>query len=106
MTARFRSACLVNASVALVVAMLVAAPRCLAEAQDLPAKPIKVVVGVAAGSGSDVTARLSAQKMSEGLRTTINVENRPGENFIPALRELTGARRPTATRCCSCRRAR
>jgi len=30
--------------------------------------------------------------MSEGLRTTIDVENRPGENFILALRELTGAR--------------
>jgi tripartite-type tricarboxylate transporter receptor subunit TctC len=29
--------------------------------------------------------------MSEGLRTTIDVENRTGENFIPALRELTGA---------------
>jgi tripartite-type tricarboxylate transporter receptor subunit TctC len=29
--------------------------------------------------------------MSESLRTTIDVENRPGDNFIPALRELTGA---------------
>src|SRR5258708_38992279 len=91
MMARLHSACLDNASVALVVAMLVAAPRCLAEAQDLPAKPIKLVVGLAAGSGTDVTARLLAQKMSKGLRTTIDVENRPSENFIPALRELTGA---------------
>src|SRR5258708_325770 len=91
MMARLHSACLVTAIVALVVAMLVAAPRCLAEAQDLSAKPIKLVVGLAAGSGADVTARLLAQKMSEGLRTTIDVENRPGENFIPALRELTGA---------------
>ena len=91
MMVRFRSASLVNASVALVVAMLLAAPRCLAEAQDLSAKPIKLVVGLAPGSGADVTARLLAQKMSEDLRTTIDVENRPGENFIPALRELTGA---------------
>jgi tripartite-type tricarboxylate transporter receptor subunit TctC len=89
--ARLHSACLVNAGVALVVAMLVAVPRCLADAQDLSAKPIKLVVGLAAGSGADVTARLLAQKMSESLRTTIDVENRPGENFIPALRELTGA---------------
>ncbi len=88
---RLHSACLVNASVALVVAMLVAAPRCLAEAQDLSAKPIKLVVGLPASSGTDVTARLLAQKMSEGLRTAIDVENRPGENFIPALREITGA---------------
>jgi tripartite-type tricarboxylate transporter receptor subunit TctC len=90
MMVRLHSACLVNASVALVVAMLVAAPRCLAETQDLSAKPIKLVVGLAADSGTDVTARLLAQKMSEGLRTTIDVENHPGE-FIPALRELTGA---------------
>src|SRR5215470_2140705 len=91
MIVRLHSACLVAASVALVVAMLVAAPCCLADAQDLSAKPIKLVVGLAAGSGADVTARLLAQKMSEDLRTTIDVENRPGENFIPALRELTGA---------------
>jgi tripartite-type tricarboxylate transporter receptor subunit TctC len=91
MMARFRSACLVNASVAVVVALLVAAPRCEAEGQGLSAKPIKIVVGMAAGSGSDLTARLLAQKMSEGLRTTIDVENCTGENFIPALREITGA---------------
>jgi tripartite-type tricarboxylate transporter receptor subunit TctC len=91
MMVRLHSACLVNTSVALVVAMLVAAPRCPAKAQDLSAKPIKLVVGLAAGSGTDVTARLLAQKMSAGLRTTIDVENRPGENFVPALRELTGA---------------
>jgi tripartite-type tricarboxylate transporter receptor subunit TctC len=82
---RLRSACLVNASVALVVAMLVAALRCTAEAQDLAGKPIKLVVGMAAGSGTDVTARLLAQRMSEGLRTTFDVENRP------ALRDLAGA---------------
>jgi tripartite-type tricarboxylate transporter receptor subunit TctC len=91
MMVRLQSACLVNASVALVAALLVAAPPCLAEAQDLSAKPIKLVVGLAAGSETDVTARLLAQKMSEGLHTAIDVENRPGEHFIPALRELTGA---------------
>ena len=91
MMVRSHFGCLVNASMALVVAMLVGAPRCLAEARDLSAKRIKLVVGLAAGSETDVTARLLAQKMSEGLRTAIDVENRPGQNFIPALRELTGA---------------
>jgi tripartite-type tricarboxylate transporter receptor subunit TctC len=85
MMVRLRSACLVNASVALVVAMLVAAPRCTAEAQDLSGRPIKLVVGMAAGSGADMTARLLAQRMSEGLRAAIDVENRP------ALRDLAGA---------------
>lgn len=90
MMVRLHSACLVNAIAALAAAMLVVTPRCL-EAQDLSARPIKIVVGLAEGSGADVTARLLAQKMSESLRTAIDVENLPGEDFIPALRELTGA---------------
>ena len=88
---RFRSASVVNASVTLVVATLVAATLRPAEAQDLSAKPIKLIVGVAAGDAADVMARDVAQKMSESLRTAVDVGNRPGENFIPALRELTGA---------------
>jgi tripartite-type tricarboxylate transporter receptor subunit TctC len=96
MMVRFHSACLLNASVTLVVATLVAATLVAAtlgpaEAQDLSAKPIELIVDLPSGSGTDVTVRLLAQKMSEGLRTGIDVENRPGENFIPALRALTGA---------------
>jgi tripartite-type tricarboxylate transporter receptor subunit TctC len=91
MMARFRSAYLVNASVTLVAATLATAMLRPAEAQDLSARPIKLIVGVAAGDAADVMARLLAQKMSESLHTTIDVVNRPGENFIPALREFTGA---------------
>jgi tripartite-type tricarboxylate transporter receptor subunit TctC len=89
--ARLRSAYLVKASVALVVATLVAATLRPAEAQDLSGTPIKLIVGVAAGDAADVMARDVAQKMSESLRTAVDVGNRPGENFILALRELTGA---------------
>ena len=99
--ARLRSAYLIKASVALVVATLVAATLVAAtlvaatlrqaEAQDLSGAPIKLIVGVAAGDAADVTARLVAQKMSESLRTAVDVENRPGKSFIPALRELAGA---------------
>jgi tripartite-type tricarboxylate transporter receptor subunit TctC len=91
MMVRFRSASLVNASVTLVVATLVAATLRPAEAQDLSGTPIKLIVGVAAGDAADVMARDVAQKMSESLRTAVDVGNRPGEDFIPALRELTGA---------------
>ena len=89
--ARLRSAYLVKASVALVVAMLVAATLRPAKAQDLSGGPVKLIVGAAAGDSADVMARDVAQKMSESLRTAVDVGNRPGENFIPALRELTGA---------------
>ena len=54
-------------------------------------KPIRIIVGLAAGGATDVMARLMAQKMSENLRTTVFVENRAGGNFIPALRDLTGS---------------
>ena len=79
--ARLRSA--FKASAALVVATLVAATLRQAEAQDLSGAPIKLIVGVAAGDAADVTARRVAQKMSEGLRTAVDVENRPGKSFIP-----------------------
>ena len=62
-----------------------------ATAQDLSGKPIRLLVGLAAGGATDVMARLVAQKMSENLRTTVFVENKAGGNFIPALRELTGS---------------
>src|SRR5262245_10036527 len=71
-------------------ALLVSAPA-PAPAQELSAKPIKLIVGLAAGGATDVMARLVAQKMSESLRTTVFVENRAGGNFIPALRDLTAA---------------
>jgi tripartite-type tricarboxylate transporter receptor subunit TctC len=72
-------------------AILVCASPAAAAAQELSGKPIRLLVGLAAGGATDVMARLVAQKMSENLRTTVFVENRVGGNFIPALRELTGS---------------
>jgi len=56
---------------------LVALPK-IAGAQSYPNRPVRVVVGQAAGSGSDVLARLIAQRLSEGLGHPFVVENRPG----------------------------
>ena len=76
-------------------------------AQELQAgKPIRLIVGLSAGGGTDVMARLVAQKMSENMGMTVLVENKAGGNFIPALQEVLTARRPTATRCSSSRRRR
>ena len=71
-------------------ALLLASPA-TAPAQDLSGRPIRLLVGLAAGGATDVMARLMAQKMSESMRTTVLVENKVGGNFIPALRELTGS---------------
>jgi len=76
---------------ALACAVLLAIAPAQSRAQELSGKPIKLIVGLAAGGATDVMARLVAQKMSESLRTTVFVENRAGGNFIPALRDLTAA---------------
>ncbi len=76
----------------LAAALLLAAALPAAHAQDLQAgKPIRMIVGLAAGGGTDVMARLVAAKMSDNMKQTVIVENKAGGNFIPALRELTSS---------------
>jgi tripartite-type tricarboxylate transporter receptor subunit TctC len=55
-------------------------------------QPIRMIVGLAAGGATDVTARIIAQKMTESLGTTVIVENRPGAFFEAAYREVTTAK--------------
>lgn len=62
-----------------------------AGAQDFSGKPIRMIVGVAAGGATDVTARLIAQRLSASLNTNVYVENKPGGAFEPPYRELTNA---------------
>jgi tripartite-type tricarboxylate transporter receptor subunit TctC len=47
-------------------------------AQAYPARPVRVVVPVAAGGANDVTARLVGQWLSERLGQQFVIENRPG----------------------------
>jgi tripartite-type tricarboxylate transporter receptor subunit TctC len=49
-----------------------------AVAQDYPNKPIELVVGIGAGSTTDVTARVAAKFLSEQLKRPVIVVNRPG----------------------------
>ena len=54
-----------------------------AHAQDLSGKPIRLIVGLAAGGATDVMARLVAQKMSESLRTTVHRREQGRRQFHP-----------------------
>src|SRR5262249_61107563 len=66
----------------LVLVAALAAPE--GRAQTYPDRPIKMVVGFSAGGGTDVVARIVAQKLSEGLGQTVLVENRPGASGMIA----------------------
>jgi tripartite-type tricarboxylate transporter receptor subunit TctC len=62
-----------------------------AATQDFSGKPVRIVVGLAPGGGTDVTARLIAQRLSASFGTNVYVENKPGGAFEPAYRELVNA---------------
>jgi tripartite-type tricarboxylate transporter receptor subunit TctC len=60
-------------------ALLAAAAVCHAQTADrFPSKPIRVLVGFAAGGNTDVAARIVAHRVSELLGQPLVVENRPG----------------------------
>src|SRR3989442_3475095 len=72
-----------RATAALLVAALCALAGSAA-GQGYPAKPVKFLVGLAAGGTTDVIARIVAQDMTGSLGQSFVVENRPGANAIIA----------------------
>ena len=55
--------------------VLVTAP---ARSQDYPARPIKIIVPLAAGGLADTLARIVSQRLAEASGHSVVVENRPG----------------------------
>ncbi|MBU6224138.1 MAG: tripartite tricarboxylate transporter substrate binding protein [Burkholderiales bacterium] len=54
-------------------------------AQTYPNKPVRLMVGANAGGGTDIIARMLAEKMADSLKGTFVVENKPGaSNTIAA----------------------
>ncbi|MGH8665609.1 MAG: Bug family tripartite tricarboxylate transporter substrate binding protein [Burkholderiales bacterium] len=49
-------------------------------AQDYPTKPVRILVGFAAGGGTDIMARTVGASISQTLKQQFVVENRPGAN--------------------------
>jgi tripartite-type tricarboxylate transporter receptor subunit TctC len=56
-----------------------------AQTAKYPDKPVKMMVGFSAGGGTDVVARILAQKVSETIGQTVFVENRPGASGLLAV---------------------
>ena len=61
------------------------------DASKYPSRPIRIIVGFAAGGGNDVIARIYAQKLSEDLGQPVIVENKPGAGAIVATEYVSKA---------------
>ena len=73
-------------ALAMVLALGFVAGTARAQNAGYPNRPIKMLVGFAAGGGTDVAARIMAQKMSKILGQSILVENRTGASGLIAAR--------------------
>jgi tripartite-type tricarboxylate transporter receptor subunit TctC len=62
-----------------------------ARADDYPTKPIKLVVPFPPGAGTDATARIVAEKLTEILRQTVVVDNIAGANGLVGTRTVARA---------------
>jgi tripartite-type tricarboxylate transporter receptor subunit TctC len=60
-------------------------------AESWPARPVRIVIGLAPGGGTDIQARLFAQKLSENFGRPFVVENRTGAGGTVAYAQVSKA---------------
>ena len=63
----------------------------LAQAQEWPTRPIRILVGFGPGGGTDIAARIVADSLSEVLGQPVIVENRPSGGGIIAANAVAKA---------------
>jgi tripartite-type tricarboxylate transporter receptor subunit TctC len=75
----------------LIAAMVVISPRPAPAQDSYPIRPIRLIVGFAAGSSGDVAARIVSRKLGDLLGQTVIVENRPGASSMIATEYVARA---------------
>jgi tripartite-type tricarboxylate transporter receptor subunit TctC len=73
------------------LALIIAIFALPVHAEDYPSRPVTILVPFAAGGGSDLLARLVAQKLEEKLGKPFLIENRPGASTTLAAMQAVRA---------------
>ncbi|MEO7404713.1 MAG: tripartite tricarboxylate transporter substrate-binding protein, partial [Burkholderiales bacterium] len=55
-----------------------------AQAQDYPTKPLRIMIGFAAGGSADLVSRILADRLSQRLGQPVIAENRIGASGVIA----------------------
>ena len=83
---------LLLAGAAIAAAWLLAAPQPLAAAEPAwPQRTVRLILPLGPGSGSDIGARLFADRLSARWGQPVVVENRPGGDGFVAITAFLGA---------------
>jgi tripartite-type tricarboxylate transporter receptor subunit TctC len=81
----------ISVAVALGFSLAFAATAAHAQAEAYPSKPVRLIVGFAPGGGTDIVARLLAQKLAETMGQPFIVENRSGATGMIGAKAVAGA---------------
>src|SRR5262247_2357724 len=77
-----------SAALILLAAALLVAGHTQTSAQGYPNRPIRIISPFPAGGGNDVLARIISAKLSERVKATIVIENRPGAGAVIGIQAL------------------
>ena len=84
---------MIRSCIALLTSALAAFSACVLAQDAYPNKPIRILVGYAAGGGNDIIVRVMQPEMQKGLGQPVVVENKPGAQSIIAA-ELAACAAP------------
>ncbi|MCV5919326.1 tripartite tricarboxylate transporter substrate-binding protein, partial [Escherichia coli] len=66
------------------LALATSVPRAALAQADYPNRPVRVVIGFAAGGATDIMARLLSARLTDRLGQPFVIENRPGAGTLLA----------------------